>query len=90
MDTSWKSVYNQKFETPDQGENRELSTYEHSNLDNFIHYLSTNELQENEPFISSHIVKNEMGENKGWLIKYQSCLILQFIWKRNCTKPMPI
>ena len=66
MDTSWKSVYNQTFETPNQAtvENPDLFTFEHPNLDNFIHYLSTNKLQGNEPFILSQIIKNEMGEKQ--------------------------
>ena len=63
MDTSWKSVYNQTFETPNQTtvENPDLFTFEHPNLDNFIHYLYTNKLQGNEPFILSQIIKKEMG-----------------------------
>ena len=66
MDTSWKSVYNQTFETPNQAtvENPDLFTFEHHNLDNFIHFLSTNKLQGNEPFILSKIIKNEKGEKQ--------------------------
>ena len=66
MATSWKSLYNDSFESsnPIPVDNPNQCTFEHPDIESLLHYLSTNKLQGSEPFVLSQIIKNEMGEKQ--------------------------
>ena len=66
MATSWKSMYNDSFENPNQipVDNPNQCTFEHPDIESLLHFLSINKLQGSEPFVLAQIIKNEMGEKQ--------------------------